>query len=82
MRGTGAGGFGLLPGIYLLITRKGKRALATALGRLPKARVIKALPTALPTRQPKTEVRVHIHDECTSRGTFREKGLAAAPLLL
>ena len=41
MKKTDAGGIGLLPGYYLLKTRKGKRALATALGRLPKARVIK-----------------------------------------
>ena len=43
MRITDAGGNGrLVPGHYLLLkTRKGKRALATALGRLPKARVIK-----------------------------------------
>jgi len=27
-------------------------------------------------------VRVHILDECTSRGTLREEGLAAAPQLL
>ena len=27
-------------------------------------------------------MQVHIHDECTSRGTFREEGLAATPLLL
>ena len=43
MRRTDAGGIGaLLPGFYLLLkTRKGKRARATAFGRLPKARVIK-----------------------------------------
>jgi len=43
MRRTDAGGIGeLLPGRYLpLKTREGKRALATAIGRLPKARVIK-----------------------------------------
>ena len=41
MRKTDAGGIGLLTGNFLLKTRKGKRALATALGRLPKARVIK-----------------------------------------
>jgi len=42
MRKTDAGSIGtLLPGHCLLKTRKGKRALATALGQLPKARVIK-----------------------------------------
>jgi len=44
LRKTDAGGIGaLLPGHYLLLkTRKGKRALATAIGPLPKARVIKS----------------------------------------
>ena len=27
-------------------------------------------------------MQVNIHDECTSRGTLREEGLAATPLLL
>ena len=40
------GGIGLLPGNYLLIARKGKRALAAALGRLPKERVIKTTSNA------------------------------------
>ena len=48
VRRTDAGGIGaLLPGHYLLLkTRKDKRALATAFGRLPKAQVIKTLSNA------------------------------------
>ena len=52
MRKTDVGGFGaLLPGHYLLLkTRKGKRALATAIGRFPKARVIET-PSNAPVKK-------------------------------
>jgi len=55
MRKTDAGGIGtLLPGHYLLLKpRKGRRALATAIGRLPKARVIKG-PSNAPANAPST----------------------------
>jgi len=49
---TDAGDIGaLLPGRYLLLkTRKGKRALATAIGRFPKARVIET-PSNAPVKK-------------------------------
>jgi len=80
MRKTDADGIGAqLSGHYLLLkTRKGKRALATAIGLLPKVRVIKA-PSNAPA---KNRIAGRIPNETTSRGALREEGLAATPLLL